>query len=77
MTAYQNNTKPLASVNLLSVVVPVTLMHGRLEKLKSWIALSCEYPIKIILVHDYKDEETRKELLGIVQSQNSKKIVFN
>jgi len=77
MIAMHDNTlQERTSDNLLSVIVPITLMHGKLDKFKSWINLSIEYPIKIIVVHDYRDEETRNELLEIVQSHKSNQIEF-
>jgi glycosyltransferase involved in cell wall biosynthesis len=48
----------------LSVVVPVTNMAGRLRRLESWIEKSHTL-IEIIIVHDFRDQETHEELINL------------
>ena len=47
---------------ILSVVVPVTRMAGKLHNLDSWLAHVNDYPIQVIIVHDIQDSRTSVEL---------------
>jgi len=52
---------------LLSVVVPISGMAGRLDRMKQWIReidLSC---CEVVLVHDVRDTETTEELDAFFQ----------
>ena len=49
---------------LLTVVISVALMAGRLQNLKSWMSNLGDLPIKEILVHDEKDQRTEDELVS-------------
>ena len=51
---------------LLSIIVPVSRMSGRLENLKSWIAMANSPKVEIILIHDVQDVQTHGELEEIV-----------
>jgi glycosyltransferase involved in cell wall biosynthesis len=48
----------------ISVVVPVSNMAGRLGRLESWIR-DAGNRIEVIIVHDYRDQQTYEELLGL------------
>ena len=50
---------------LLSAIVPVTRMSGRLKNLDSWLGLVDLLPIEIIIVHDIQDGKTSAELLNL------------
>lgn len=52
----------------LSIVVPVSDMAGKMKNLRDWISEAESKEIEIILVHDFKDEQTQKELEEIVES---------
>ena len=52
---------------LLSAVVPVTQMQGQLDLLESWMQVAIKENIQVILVHDWRDEETEKELKDILK----------
>ncbi len=52
---------------LLSAIVPVTKMSGRLTNLDSWLDLIELLPIEIIIVHDIQDDKTSAELLNLVK----------
>ncbi len=47
---------------LISIIVPITRMFGRLGVLKSWIAEIDFQKIEVILVHDLQDELTSDNL---------------
>ena len=47
---------------LISVIVPITRMFGRLGELKSWLAEVDFQNIEVILVHDLQDELTSGSL---------------
>ncbi len=59
---------------LLSIIVPVSRMSGRLENLKSWIAMVNSHKVEIILVHDVQDLQTDGELEEIVAAFPDKNI---
>lgn len=60
----------------LSVIVPITKMAGKLGLLNSWVKEAIEKEIKVILVHDYKDQETSDELKALIRLINSDALVF-
>jgi glycosyltransferase involved in cell wall biosynthesis len=60
----------------LSVIVPITKMAGKLGLLKSWVNEAIEQEIKVILVHDYKDQETADELITFIGSIDSAALEF-
>ena len=59
---------------ILSIVVPVSNMAGKMKNLRDWISEADSKEIEIILVHDFKDEQTQKELEEIVESFPNLKI---
>lgn len=61
---------------LLSAIVPITLMAGRLNLLKRWTAIAENKPIEILLIHDIADEETGRELKEILAATDNKKIIL-
>lgn len=52
----------------LSVIVPVTNMGGRLQNLKNWISEISPFDIQVILVHDFRDNETSEEMRDLVHN---------
>lgn len=50
----------------LGIVVPVSSMAGKLNKLEEWVARTEGLPVEIVLVHDFKDQQTQKELENLV-----------
>ena len=61
---------------LVTVVVPVAKMSGKLDYLTSWIKNIDSNIFETILVHDKYDESTGAELRALVQSLPSQKIVL-
>ena len=55
-----------ARKSLLTAIIPIGKMNGNLIILKSWIAQISNYPLKVILVHDFQDESTAFELKKMV-----------
>lgn len=53
--------------HLLTAIVPVSRMAGKLENFESWISQASP-KIKIIVVHDFQDDATGKELRTIIGS---------
>lgn len=47
---------------LLSAVVPISNMAGKLDILHSWLIQTYKYPMEVVLVHDVKDLTTGAEL---------------
>lgn len=59
---------------LLTVIVPIAKMAGKLHNLKSWINLSLGLDVKILLIHDFQDEATSLELNHYVNSIASQQV---
>ncbi len=62
------------SPNLLTAVVPISRMAGRLELLKRWLSDCGGKPISVVLVHDENDLETQGELESLVSKLNNPNI---
>ena len=65
-----------ASTNtkLLSVIVPLTQMAGRLANLNTWFSQSASLPINIVIVHDIQDQYTSIELSELVKKHSQLEI---
>jgi glycosyltransferase involved in cell wall biosynthesis len=63
----RNGTK----MTLLSIIVPVTQMAGKLENLRSWVSLCDPEQVQILIVHDNRDQETGRELTTIIESSEA------
>ena len=64
------------SPKLLSVVVPVRKMAGKLEFLTNWLHQEATKSMQVIIVHDYYDDETANELKQIISRTNLGNIRF-
>ena len=64
------------SPKLLSVVVPVRKMAGKLEFLTNWLQQEATKSMQVIIVHDYYDDETANELKQIISRANLGNIRF-
>ena len=58
----------------LTVVVPITLMAGKLSKLEEWLRSAIKYPIQIVIIHDKRDFATGVELATLVDGLNTRNI---
>ena len=58
---------PSSNAKLLSVIVPLTQMAGRMANLASWLAKSTDLPMSIIIVHDIQDPRTSVELEDLIK----------
>jgi len=59
--------------SLLTIVVPVHNMSGRLDNLSEWLDHADFQNVKVILVHDKSDDTTGTELLKLLERKNSHK----
>jgi glycosyltransferase involved in cell wall biosynthesis len=59
---------------MLTAVVPVTNMAGRLQNLRSWINEAIDADMEVVIVHDFRDSNTQLELEEICANIKSKKI---
>jgi len=57
--------------SLLTIVVPVHNMSGRLANLSKWLDDAHTQKVKVILVHDKSEDSTGTELLELLKSKNS------
>lgn len=55
----------------LSIIVPITLMAGRLSRLESWLKFCDSQNIEVILVHDYRDESTEREINQMIKNYDA------
>ena len=63
-------------MSLISAIVPISNMAGKLDFLRSWVEESHAYDMQVILVHDYKDLETRIELEQILREHKDPRLQF-
>lgn len=61
---------------ILSAIVPVTRMSGRLDKLERWLTQAEGLPIEIIIIHDIQDENTSLELRRVIGRHKNLEIIF-
>jgi len=59
---------------VLSIVIPVTRMFGRLENFKKMLNAAEAFKIQLIVIHDKRDDETGPELQNILR--NFKRVEF-
>jgi glycosyltransferase involved in cell wall biosynthesis len=58
--------------SLLTIVVPVHNMAGRLTNLSKWLDDAHAHNVKVILVHDKSGDSTDTELLQLLEMKNSR-----
>lgn len=63
-------------MTLLSIVVPIRDMSGRLDPLFKWVKIALKNRCEVVLVHDYADSTTELELTSFVKTQSASKLVF-
>ena len=56
---------------LLTIISPVTLMAGRLNRLSTWLRDIESSDVEVILIHDYRDQATADELIEIIARYKS------
>lgn len=61
---------------MLTAIVPVSEMSGRLHNFEDWLSTIHHLDIKVIIVHDYRDSETERQVLSILSALNSSKTIF-
>jgi len=61
---------------LLSVIVPISNMAGKLNQLSSWVTNSFNKPIQIIIIHDIADEATGMELKELIHKNKLSHVVL-
>jgi glycosyltransferase involved in cell wall biosynthesis len=60
----------------LSIVIPVTKMHGRLEVFKYSVIKALDLGAQIIIVHDYRDEATSDELQQFTRKIDNENLIL-
>jgi glycosyltransferase involved in cell wall biosynthesis len=61
---------------LLTVIVPISQMAGKLENFQSWISSLAKLPIKVVVVHDYVESETSNQVREIIWKAGNSRIHF-
>lgn len=64
----------MEKIIILSIVVPVARMAGKLQNLHQWLIQAEEHDVEIILVHDKQDSETSSELHQMLSALRNPKI---
>ena len=59
----------------LSIIVPVTKMHGRLDNFKKMVEDISNLSIQLVVVHDIDDDETGRELQMILKNYANTKLI--
>jgi len=59
----------------LSIIVPVTKMHGRLDNFKKMVEDTSNFSIQLIVVHDKDDDKTGRELQIILNNKANIKLI--
>jgi len=59
----------------LSIIVPVTKMHGRLHNFKKMVEDTSNFSIQLIVVHDIDDDKTGRELQIILNNKTNIKLI--
>lgn len=63
-------------MTLLSVVVPIREMGGKLSPLFDWVDRALKLDCEVVLVHDFFDSVTENEIQQFVNSHKSERIKF-
>lgn len=61
---------------LLTVVVPVSRMYGKLQNLFLWLNDIDKYECEVIIIHDKQDHNTSEELQRHLKELDSPKVTF-
>lgn len=61
---------------MLTAIVPITNMAGKLQKLESWLPMAVECQIEVKIVHDIRDSNTQTELESLVEGLDSSRITL-
>lgn len=64
------------SRKLLTVIVPVTRMAGKLDFLESWLPTAIKANLQIVLVHDIQDSDTSEEIQKLVRANAAENLQF-
>jgi len=59
-----------ANPNLLTVIVPITQMAGRMSNLNIWFSEAVNLPMNIVIVHDIQDHHTSREIEELVKNHS-------
>jgi hypothetical protein len=59
--------KKMSLIPLLTAVIPVTRMSGKLEDFKSTVAQCKELGVGLVVVHDMRDSETGPQLKSLIE----------
>lgn len=60
----------------LTAITPVTKMAGRLNLLESWVVDALRLGIRVVLIHDFRDESTQIELEQLVKRCGTEDLVL-
>jgi len=61
---------------LLSIIVPVCKMAGKLNHLRAWLEYASNYDVEVWIIHDRQDDFTGYELVRLIRELNNPGIFF-
>jgi hypothetical protein len=61
---------------LLSIIVPVSKMAGKLSNLRTWLEYASNYDVEVRIIHDRQDDFTGDELVRLIRELNNPRIFF-
>lgn len=70
------NKMTFESNKLLTAIIPVARMAGKLDRLEKLLTEVSNTPISIILVHDFQDYKTEEEILRILSKRKDGETKF-
>jgi len=62
--------------SLLTVIVPISRMHGKMKNLFWWLNQVDDHECEVIIIHDKQDQKTSEELQQRLEYLNSSKVQF-
>ena len=62
---------------LLSIVVPVCKMAGKMHNLKTWLIHAVSYQVEVCIIHDRQDDFTGDELVKLIRELDNPNIFYH
>lgn len=62
---------------LLSIVVPVCKMAGKMQNLKTWLSLAGSFDVEIWIIHDRQDDFTGDELVKLIRQLDNPNVFYH
>lgn len=67
---------PSPDETLLTAIVPISMMAGRMDRLDCWLSNLGNLPINVVIIHDIRDDNTQSELESLLANYEDLNISF-